>query len=103
MMVFVPPPPPRKFWFKLYHNFLSLSSKAIDKDFKEVKSSKSSRSADSQYEAPSLELTNKYSALRSNWPHAHDPTHPIHPPYSRWSIHATNLVLKTFAILVIMR
>lgn len=44
----------------------SLHSKAMDKDFKEVKSSKGSRTADSQYEAPSLELTNKYSALRSH-------------------------------------
>ena len=42
-------------------------SKDLDKDFKEVKSYKGSRAADSQYEAPSLELTNKYSSLRSNW------------------------------------
>ena len=92
---------------------LSTYSKAIDKDFKEVKSSKGSRSADSQYEAPSLELTNKYSALRSNWHHdacpwPHPPpsppnsTHP--PPPSGPYIHqSTTLVLnKTLCYYIII-
>lgn len=40
--------------------------KAKDKDFTEVRGTRGTRGSDATYDAPGLELTNKYSSLRNS-------------------------------------